>query len=61
MNKKFGVFVFLGLLIGATFGVFFGAALNNPRLGVALGAVGGLFIGWYIFAAISENQKKSDS
>ncbi len=56
MNKKFGLFILLGLLIGGTFGTFFGAALENPFWGVALGALGGVFIGWFIAAAAMENK-----
>jgi len=58
LNKKFGVFIFLGLLIGGQLGVFFGAALANPILGVALGALAGIFLGWFI-AAIDFEIKKS--
>jgi ABC-type uncharacterized transport system permease subunit len=58
MNKKFGIFILLGMLIGATFGVFLGAALENPLLGVSLGALVGVFLGWFIAAAVIENQNK---
>jgi hypothetical protein len=49
MNKKFGLFILLGLLLGGTFGIFFAAPLENPLLGVALHALA--FIGWFIAAA----------
>jgi len=58
MNKNFGLFILLGLLVGGTFGIFFGAPLENPLLGVGLGALGGVFIGWFIAAAAMENEKK---
>lgn len=61
MNKKFGLFILLGLAIGATFGMFIGAAIGNIPLGVAFGAIGGLFIGWFIFAAVLENEKSKKS
>ncbi len=54
MNKKFGLFILLGLAIGASFGVFVGAAIGNIPLGIAFGAVGGLFLGWFIAAAVLE-------
>jgi len=57
MNKKFGLFILLGLLFGGTFGIFFGAPLENPLLGVEFGALGGVFIGWFIAAAVIENEK----
>jgi len=47
----------LGLLVGGTFGIFFGAPLENRLLGVGLGALGGAFIGWFIAAAVIENEK----
>jgi len=56
MNKKLGLFILLGLTIGASFGVFMGAAIENTPLGIALGAMGGLFIGWFIAAAVLENE-----
>ena len=57
MNKKFGLFLLGGLAVGANLGIFIGAAMTNIPLGIALGAIGGLFIGWFIAAAILENEK----
>jgi uncharacterized membrane protein len=59
MDKKFGIFVLLGLLLGGQLGVFFGPILKNPILGVALGALGGAFLGWFIAAAVLENQNSN--
>lgn len=59
MNKTFGLFIFLGLLIGGTFGILFGARLENPLLGVGLGALGGVFLGWFIAAAFTETKNHS--
>ena len=61
MNKKFGLFILFGLAIGASFGVFIGAAIGNTALGIAFGAVGGLFIGWFVAAAVLENEKSKKS
>jgi len=45
MAKKFGVFILLGLLLGGWLGASLGAANGNPLWGLALGALGGFFIG----------------
>lgn len=57
MNKKFGLFILGGLAVGASFGIFIGAAMENIPLGIALGAMGGLFISVFIDAAVLENEK----
>ncbi|HSL42882.1 MAG TPA: hypothetical protein VK897_05585 [Anaerolineales bacterium] len=57
MDKKFGYYVFGGLLIGALFGLI-AAAGNNPLMGVGIGALAGTAIGWFIAAAVLEQQKK---
>jgi hypothetical protein len=59
MDKKFGLFILLGLLIGGTFGIFFGAPLENPLLGVGVGALGGIFLGWFIAAAFAKMKNLS--
>jgi hypothetical protein len=59
MDKKFGLFILAGLLIGSTFGIFFGPVLENPLLGVGLGALGGVFIGWFVAAAFTESKNPS--
>lgn len=61
MNKKFGLFILGGLAVGASFGTFIGAAMENMRLGIAFGAIGGLFIGWFIAAAVFENENSKKS
>ena len=59
MDKKFGYYVFGGLLIGAVFGSLW-TANGNSLLGMALGALAGVAIGWFIAAAALEknNGKK---
>jgi len=56
MNKKFGYYVFGGMLIGALFGTF-GAVNGNSILGIAIGAFGGAFIGWFIAAYVIEKER----
>ena len=50
MNKKFGLYIVLGLIVGANFGIFFGPVVGNTSLAIALGALGGVFIGWFTSA-----------
>ena len=57
-ERKFGLYVFLGLLIGALFGVFLGAGSANPILGIGGGAFAGAAIGWFIAAAVIEKEKR---
>jgi len=58
MKRKFGIYIFLGLLVGALFGIFLGAGSANPILGIGGGALAGVFIGWLIAAAVMEKEKK---
>ena len=58
MDRKFGYYVFLGLLIGAVFGSLW-SANGNAILGIALGGLAGAAIGWFIAAALIENEKKN--
>lgn len=58
MKRKFGIYVFAGLLIGAFFGMFLGAGSANPIPGVGVGALAGVFIGWFIAAAVMEKEKE---
>jgi uncharacterized protein YcfJ len=57
MERKFGVYVFLGGLIGAIFGWGLGMANGNSIAGLGGGALAGVFIGWFIAAAVFEKQK----
>lgn len=59
MDQKSARFIFLGLLIGGVLGLLFGAGADNIVLGVALGALAGVFIGWFVAAAM-QRQHKSD-
>jgi ABC-type uncharacterized transport system permease subunit len=58
MDKKFGYYVLVGLVIGAAFGLGFGATNGYPLMGVGGGALAGVFIGWFIAAILIE--KKED-
>jgi hypothetical protein len=54
MEKRIGYFALLGLLIGVIFGTGLGAANGNPLVGLALGALAGVFLGWFIAVIVSE-------
>jgi hypothetical protein len=58
MDRKFGYYVFFGLLIGAIFGSGIGAANRNTLAGLGIGALAGVFLGWFIAAAIIEKGKE---
>ena len=58
MERMFGLCIFLGLLIGAQFGIFLGAGSTNHILGIGGGALAGAFIGWFIAAAVMEKEKR---
>lgn len=52
VNKKFGYYILIGLLIGAIFGMGIGAANGSPLPGIGMGALAGVFLAWFIAAAI---------
>jgi hypothetical protein len=45
MERMIGYYSFLGLVIGAIFGMGFGSASGNIIWGIGLGALFGVFIG----------------
>jgi len=57
MDKKFGYYVFGGLLIGALFGLIW-ASGGNFLMGPAIGALIGTAIGWFFAAYALEKEKK---
>jgi hypothetical protein len=57
MERKFGYIIVLGLLIGVIFGMGLGAANGNTIWGLGLGALFGVFVGWFVAAAIQENRR----
>ena len=58
MDRRFGYFLFAGLAIGALFGFGFGSAQGNALLGLGFGALGGVFLGWFVAAIVMEREKK---
>ena len=59
MDKKFALYIVIGMAIGALFGTSFGPAIENELLAVAFGALSGVFIGWFIALAVQESKKRS--
>ena len=57
MDKKFGHYVFGGLIIGALFGLSW-ASGSNPLVGLGIGALIGTAIGWFFAAYVLEKEKK---
>ena len=57
MERRFGIYIFLGLVIGAVFGMEVGAASGNTIFGIGLGALFGVFIGWFVAAALEIRKK----
>ena len=56
MDKKFTIYLVLGLLIGVLFGTAFAPVLTLDIIGVAGGAIFGLYISWFIAAAMQKKQ-----
>jgi hypothetical protein len=56
-RRTIGIRIFFGLAIGANFGVFIGKAMGNFSLGIGIGALAGVSIGWFITAAILQHRK----
>ena len=60
MDKKFGRYIFGGLLIGAFLG--WGWSANGNTLpGIGIGALAGVALGWFIAAAILEKDNRGKS
>lgn len=57
MDERISLSILTELAIGSGFGLIMGAALENLYLGIMLGALGGVSIGWLITAIVTENEK----
>lgn len=53
----FGIYIFFGQAFSANLGVFIGKVIDNFSLGIGIGALAGVSIGWFIAAAILPNRK----
>ncbi len=59
MDKLFGLYVVLGMILGAVFGIAVGQALGNQILGIVGCALIGVFIGWFSAAAVGASKQNS--
>jgi hypothetical protein len=59
MDRKYAYYIFLGLVVGAIFGMFW-QARGNTSLGIWYGALAGAGLGWFIAAARSKNENEKD-
>jgi ABC-type uncharacterized transport system permease subunit len=57
MDKKFGYYIFGGMLLGALFGMLW-AGKGNPIVGIGIGALVGTAIGWFAAAYAMEKEKE---
>jgi hypothetical protein len=51
MDRRFVYYIIAGLSIGVVLGQWLGATKGNAILGIGLGALAGVFLGWFIAAA----------
>lgn len=57
MDKKFGYFVFGGMIVGIFLGLLWSAG-GNAIWGLVIGGLVGTAIGWFAAAAAMEQEKK---
>ena len=56
MDSRFGYYILVALVFGALLGGFVGAGNGNTL--TAIGALIGVFIGWFVAAAVLHNKIK---
>ncbi len=59
MDRKGGSYIAAGLVIGSALGLMWGPTIGNAALGIGVGALAGLFIGWFAAAAMRKSGKNS--
>jgi hypothetical protein len=62
MKRKYAIYILAGMVIGAVFwGTAFKPGYLYPYQQVMIGAAAGMFISWFITAAIRENDNLNQS
>ncbi len=57
MDNRFGYYIFAGLAIGVLVGLGIGSASGNVMPDIGFGAMFGVFIGWFVAAAMMQRSK----
>ena len=57
MDKKFGYYIFGGMLLGVFLGLIWGTG-GNAIMAIVIGAVAGMAIGWFAAAYTMEKEKE---
>jgi hypothetical protein len=58
MEQKFGSYILLGFLGGAIVGLFLGTIIDNMVAGLGIGVLGGVFMGWFVAAAMTQEDRE---
>lgn len=54
MERRIGYFAFAGSAIGAALGLLIAAPSGRALAGLGIGALVGVFLGWFIAAAVGQ-------
>lgn len=57
-EQKFGSYIFLGFALGGITGMVLEAGNGNTFFGFWTGALVGVFLGWFIAAAVRQNKNR---
>ena len=57
-ERKFGLYIFLGLAFGGILGITLGAVNGNIFNGFWIGALIGVILAWFLAAAVLEKQNE---
>ena len=57
-EQKFGSYIFIGIAIGGITGMVLQAGNGNTFFGFWIGALVGVFLGWFIAAAVWQNKNR---
>ncbi len=57
-EQKFGSYILVGFAIGGITGMVLQAGSGNTFFGFWIGALVGVFLGWFIAVAVSQNKNR---